>query len=270
MDERTGRSLRLMLKPHPIALILSALLYLAIYIDGRIPYGGSLALTYFLLLNLITKPNSSVIDLGQDIDDSFLSSFANNLAALGPEKAYVEALSSSPSPLLRGALAKMRDGIPICDAILCLKVTSKSEKTLLTTISRVLSYGSVEASIRLKRYLWYRQERRKIVTEYMGRMAVLSLRLKVLSAIAAASLAVIAFASPLLGSLSLGGTTDLQKTMGTDGIFPMMAFFSVSILSPFLYSRTVPHTNGSRISAACGILYVLVYLALYLTIGWRF
>jgi hypothetical protein len=268
MDETIEPPIKLILKPHMVALGLSILFYLAIILYGRIPYGVPMAIAYFVLLNLAVKSKPLTIDLGQDIGDSFLSSFANNLSTLGPEQAFSEAMKGSSSPLLRRALAKMRNGVPVSEALLSIDVHSKSEKTLLTAISRALTYGSVEASNRLRKYLVYRQERRKIVTDYMGKMAVLSLRLRALSAIAAASLAVIAFASPLLGSLSLGA--EIQQSTSADWSMPTIAFFSVSILSPFLYARTVPGTSGSRISAACAILYIFVFLALHLTIGWRF
>jgi len=267
MDEAIDRPIRLILKPHMVSLGLSILFYMVISLDGRIQYGIPVAIAYFLLVNLTVKSQPIAIDLGQEISDSFLSSFANNLVTLGPEQAFSEALKGTSSPSLWRALAKVRNGIPVSQALLSIDVHSKSEKTLLTATSRTLSYGSIEASNRLRKYLVYRQERRRIVTEYMGKMAVLSLRLKVLSAIAAASLAVIAFASPLLGSLSSGA--EIQQRTSIDWSMPTIALFSVSILCPFLYARTVPSTNGSRIAAVCGILYLFVFVALNLTIGWR-
>jgi hypothetical protein len=268
MDETIDHTIKLILKPHMVSLGLSMLFYLAICLDGRSQYGIPMAIAYFLLVNPAVKSQPIAIDLGQDISDSFLSSFANNLATLGPEQAFSEALKGTSSSLLWHAFAKVRNGIPVSQALLSIDAHSKSEKALLIAISRTLSYGSIETSNRLRKYLVYRQERKRIVAEYMGKMAVLSLRLKVLSAIAAASLAVIAFTSPLLGSLSSGA--EIQQRTRIDWSIPTIALFSVSILCPFLYARTVPSTNGSRVAAVCGIFYIFVFVALNLTIGWRF
>lgn len=259
-----------MLKPRPLSLGLAALFCMAICLDGSTQYALPLTLAYFFLLNLVCESEAVAIDMGQEIDDSFISSFANSLVALGPEQAFVEALGKKPSTPLLSAIYKMRNGIPLTEALLCLRVRSKSEKALLTSASRALSYDSNEASERLKKYLRYRQERRKFITEYMGKMAVLSLRLRALSAISAASLAVIAFATPLLGALSKGGSVGTQNSILAGGIFPIIAFFTVSVLSPFLYSRTVPNTRGTKIAAFCGTLFVITFLSLALMFGSRF
>jgi hypothetical protein len=268
MDEAVGRPLKLMLEPHAVSLGLSLLFFLAMSFNGFARYEIMITIAYYVLLNLAVKSQPISIDLGQNISDSFLSSFANNLATLAPEQAFSEALKGAHSPQLRQALAKMRNGIPLTQALLSLEVRSNSEITLLIAISNTLSYGSTEASDRLRKYLAYRQERKRIVTDYQGKMAVLSLRLKVLSVIAAASLAVIAFASPLLGSLSLGAEMQLGHSIGWS--MPTFAFFSASILSPFLFSKTVPNTSGRRIAAICGLLFLSVFVLLRMTIGWQF
>lgn len=269
MDEKTGRALEL-IKPRPVALVLSALFYFALIMEGDVPFSVPLAIVYYLLLNSISKSEPWSIDPEEEVSDSFLSSFADNLVPLGPEGAFVEASKSSPSPPILPALARMREGVPLFEALLSIRTGSKADRALLATMSRSLSYSSEDASVRLKRYLRYRQERRRILNEYLGKMAVLSLRLKVLSSIAAASLAVIAFASPLLGWLSVGGPHHVEWIGDRGGILPAIAFLSVSIISPFLYSRTVPNVNGSKTAAACGVIYVVVFLSLVLIIGWRF
>ncbi len=268
MDETVEPPIKLILKPHPVSLGLSGLFYLAICLQGSMQYGVPMALAYFMLLNLAIRSKSLTIDFGTEIGDSFLASFANNLASLGPEEAFSKALKRFSSPPLRCALAKVRNGVPIAKALLSIEVPSKSESTLLTAISAALSYGSDEASNRLHRYMLYRQERTRLIAEYKGKMAVLSLRLKVLSAISAASLAVIAFASPLLSFLSSAIEAQTKTINGWP--LPAIALFSVSILSPLLYSKTVPDTSSGRITAACAILYLCVFLLLSLTIGWRF
>jgi hypothetical protein len=268
MDEAIGQPIKLILRPRAISLGLSLLFYIAMVLSGLARYGIPLTVAYYLLVNLAVRAQPISIDLSQDISDSFLSSFANNLKTLGPEQALSEALMSTPPHQLRIALARVRDGIPVSEALLSLEIHSLSDRALLTAISNALTYGPAEASSRLMKYLIYRQERRRIVADYLGKIAVLSLRLKILSAIAAASLAVIAFASPLLGSLSIGG--GFFQGTSTEWPIPTIAFFSVSVLSPYLYSKTISDTGGMGISAICGAIYLSVFIFLGLTIGWRF
>lgn len=258
--------------PHPLALLLTGIFAIASlrYFD----YFAILCVTipYFLFLNCIVKSKNLVQNRHEEVTDSFLLAFAKNLKALTPEESFIRAYSIAPptSSAAASAVKMLREGCPLSKALRAVS-SSAADSTLFLVISDLLCFSKDMASVRLMKYVEYRQEKQRQREELLTKINIISLRLKILSAIGSASLAVLAFTSPFLSSMlnaksysMKGGLPDLLQFNST--VF--FAFLSAAILSAYLPSKMSPFISGYRAALYSALIYIATYMLMVLVIEW--
>ncbi|MBC7112741.1 MAG: hypothetical protein H5T34_01745 [Candidatus Methanomethyliales bacterium] len=139
-------------------------------------------------------------------------------------------------------------------------------------LSDLISFSSEETSKRICNYVKYRQEKERLKSSLSIKLAVVSLRFKVLTLICSSSLAVIAFASPIFYSMaglrwtviSLGYQTAFS--FNADIFIPSL---SAAVFSAYAYSKLLPDVSGLKLSIASASLFFATEVALLLVIGWH-
>jgi hypothetical protein len=239
-------------------------------------FGYALALifsiAYFLPLNWLMNTKGIELKESSEIPDSFLLAFSNNLKSLSPEEAFLKAYQHSATNVLSTAVYALREGYGLDDALGVVKSQSEDDRILLRLVADLISFSREETPKRMSLYMEYRQEKRKCRSEMIMKLSVLSLRFRVLSCISAASMAVLAFISPVLGLFS-GFQGNVYSLKLENGIkFEPCTFFallSLCILSTYLFSKLMNGVHGGRLAIFSGFIFILVELTLVIAIGGR-
>ncbi len=233
----------------------------------------AVAAPYYLLMNSLVSVKEIRLPEGDQVSDSFLLTFSKNLLYLEPERAFLEAqrTSAPEDTLMMSVISLVREGCPLRLALQEAATTSGTDARILQSLSGLLAFSSCEASARIRAYVEYRKARRRRTEDLMAKLKTLSLRLRVLSIVGSASLAVVTFSSPLLGALGRSGghtapgaISDLLRF--NPSVFS--ALLSVAVLSTYLASKASPFDSGSRLAAASAAAYLCTYLVLVFAIGW--
>lgn len=257
---------------NPMALLLTALFAIPTALYCGYVLALPLSIAYFLPLNCIMNTKGIRLKESGEIPDPFLLSFSNGLRGFSPEEAFLKAYQHSPTKLLSEVICGLRNGNGLSEVLRAMKPVSEEDRVLLRLIADLVSFSREEASRRMTVYIQYRQEKRKCRSEMTMRLSVLSLRFRVLSCIGSASMAVLAFISPLM-SLFSGFHGDIYSLRLEDGFkFEPCIFFallSTSILSAYLYSKLMNGINGCKLALISGFIFIMVELALATAIGGR-
>ena len=274
MAQRSGRTNCLAIQPHPLALLLSVALVLSLQQFYSYVLVVSVSVPYFLLLNFALNIRKVSLSEPQEVTDSFLLTFAKNLKVLSPEEAFLRAFELSPSkiPTILWVVNRIRDGCPLTQALRTARTPSEGDALLFRVVSDLISFSVEETSNRMKSYVGYRQEKRQLRAELSVKMSVLSLRFRILTVISSASLAVIAFTSPLLASLSKAGGYTLQGGISDVLRFDpnvFLALLSTSVLSAYLFSKITPSVDGRKLAIISLAVFLCTDLLLVLVIKWR-
>ncbi|MBM5805080.1 MAG: hypothetical protein FJZ49_03290 [Candidatus Verstraetearchaeota archaeon] len=274
MVQRSGRANHLAIPPHPLALLLSVALAFSLQQFYSYVFVVSVSVPYLLLLNFALNVGKVSLSEPQEVPDSFLLMFAKNLKVLSPEEAFLKTYEATQSkiPALLWVVNRIRDGCPLTQALRTARMPSESDALLFRAVSDLISFSVEETSNRMKSYVGYRQEKRQLRTELSVKMSVLSLRFKILTVISSASLAVIAFTSPLLASLSKAGGYALQGGISDVLRFDpnvFLALLSTSVLSAFLFSKITPSVDGRKLAIISLVVFLCTDLLLVLVIKWR-
>jgi hypothetical protein len=268
MVKGPGISNRL-ISPHPLSLFLASLFAFSLQLSYGALIAVLLALPYYMFINYIIKAKKISLHESREILDPFLLAFSNNLKALCPEEAFLKAYELAPSGILLDVLDRIRNGNPLPRALKSVGPSSQADRVLLRLLADLVSFSKDEASRRISLYVGYRQEKRKWKSELAVRMSVLFLRFRVLGLISSASLAVIAFASPLLRAIS--GISNIYSirvdvwAKFDPNIF--LALFSSALLSTYLYSKVMGNVSSWKITVLDGLVFVATEIILVLAIG---
>ncbi len=233
----------------------------------------AIAVPYYLLMNSLTSVKAIRLPEGDQVSDPFLLALSKNLLHMEPERAFLEAqrTSAPEDALARSVISLVREGCPLRLALQEVATTSETDARILRSLSALLSISSYEASARIRAYVEYRRARRRRTEDLLAKLKTLSLRLRVLSIVGSASLAVVAFSSPLISALGRAGGHAAPGTISdllrfNPSVFS--ALLSVAALSTYLASKASPFDSGGRLAAASAITYLCTYLVLVLVIGW--
>lgn len=272
MVEKPGLPSRVITFIHPLAIALTLMFALPMWLSYGAPPTMPACAAYFLLINYALKVNPIRVKASNEISDSFLLSFSRYLAISSPEEAFIKAYEHSPTKILHCVIGKIRNGSSLIEAFKSVKASSREEVVVLSIIADLLSFSREETSKRISLYVEYRQEKRKLRSEMAMKMSVLALRFRVLSAISSASLAVISFTSPLLSALSgLSGNIYSIGLQGTLRFNPFVFFglLSISVTSTYLFSKMMNGVDSKKAAAFSGAIFVSVELFLIVAIGGR-
>lgn len=261
-----------LLSPRPLAIILTVALILSIqshYEYLVVIFVGTL---YLIILNSAFNPKKIKTKTEEVLTPDFLLSFAKSLRSSSPEMAFLRALESARPPRLLELVGRIRNGVPLYYALKSIKGTNGAETLFSAVLSDLISLNSEEASNRIYKYANYFEEKKNLRSSLSVKLAVVSLRFRVLSLISSSSLAVIAFASPIL--YSMAGLS----WMGTQSvIYPSFSFdveivipcISAAITSTYTYSKLLPDVDGFKLSISTALVFLITELALMLAIGWH-
>ncbi|MCX8182580.1 MAG: hypothetical protein N3D12_05625 [Candidatus Methanomethyliaceae archaeon] len=305
MDKRSV--LFIIMRPNPLGTILTVALILTIQSHYEYLQTIALGTAYFLLLNSTFNLEKVNLREKEILTSSFLLSFAKALRRSSPETAFMRALSSETilesrseilpksgsesrsnlrscsesklesktnfnTPQLVSLIGRIRNGVPLSEALKRIKGMNDTGSLLPYLLSDLLSFSSEEASKRIRNYARYRKEKEKIKSALSVKLAVVSLRFRVLSLICSSSLAVIAFASPILYSIAglnwIGTSLGAYKALSFDNEIIAPCLSSV-IFSTYAYSKLLPDVNGLKLSIASALVFLATEVALLLIIGWR-
>lgn len=260
------------LSPHPFGLILTTAFILTLQNSCEFPKVIALSFPYFILLNATFNLDKIGLKYPEVLTTSFLSSFAKNLRNSSPEGAFLSAFESNSSQGLLGFVMKIRDGEPLLHSLKRVKGLNRGEALLPTLLSDLLELDSEEASNRIAAYVMYREEKERLKSSLSIKMAVISLRFRVLCVICSSSLAVISFTSPLLYSLRGLNWGFVQAEVNTLFSFDpnlFMVCISTAVVSTYAYSKLLPGVDGFKLSILSALVFLATELALVLAIGWH-
>lgn len=274
MVERFGFALGLRSHIHPLALLLAAMFALPTWFYYGWLITVPLSAVYFLMINYVLQVNLITVRTSSEISDPFLLSFSKALASSSPEEAFLSAYecSSPSSKIMHGIVDKIRNGGDLIAALKSANASSREDEVLLFIIADLLSFSREEAAKRISLYVDYLQEKKKLRSEMAMKMSVLALRFRILSVVGSASLAVIAFTSPLLSALSgISGGIYEEETQSWLRFNPFVFFSLLSLLiaSSYLFSKMMNGVDGKKVAALSAVIFIVVDLLLIATIGGR-
>ncbi|MGQ9759843.1 MAG: hypothetical protein ACUVQ5_04670 [Candidatus Methanomethylicaceae archaeon] len=264
-------ALSILLRPHPIALILTALLIFAIQEFSEYQQVLAMGTLYFTLLNMTFNLEKIRPRKPEVLPTPFLLALSKNLRRSSPELAFLLTFESMKTQSLCGVIRKMRNGIQLTEALRTIKCSDEGEALLPVLLSDLFSFSSEEASNRIATYVAYRKEKERIRAALAVKIAALSLRFKVLCLISSSSLAVIAFAAPFLYSIrNLNWVTIRSGSVLLFSLDPaiMIPCISTAIASTYAYSKLLPGLDGLKLSFFSALLFITTEILLVMVMGW--
>lgn len=295
MDKRS--TLLTLLRPHPLGVVLAAGLVLTLQEHCEFVEVLAAGTAYLLLLNSAFNLDKFSLGEREVLTTSFLLSFAKTLGRTSPEAAFLRALgaekrletglggsksvfgsgSRNSSKVPSGytaaeVLRQIRDGVPLTVSLKQIRGLRGTDALLPDLLSDLLSFSSEETSKRICNYVKYRQEKERLKSSLSLKLAVVSLRFKVLTLICSSSMAVIAFASPIFYSMAGLRWTVIPLGYQTTFSFNAEIFLpslSAAVFSAYAYSKLLPDVSGLRLSIASASLFFATEVALLLVIGWH-
>ncbi|MCQ5362185.1 MAG: hypothetical protein NO515_00370 [Candidatus Methanomethylicia archaeon] len=295
MDKRS--TLLTLLRPHPLGVVLAAGLVLTLQEHCEFVEVLAAGTAYLLLLNSAFNLDKFSLGEREVLTTSFLLSFAKTLGRTSPEAAFLRALGAekrletglggSKSVFGSGSrncskvpsgytvaevLRQIRDGVPLTVSLKRIRGLRGTDALLPDLLSDLLSFSSEETSKRICNYVKYRQEKERLKSSLSLKLAVVSLRFKVLTLICSSSMAVIAFASPIFYSMAGLRWTVIPLGYQTTFSFNAEIFLpslSAAVFSAYAYSKLLPDVSGLRLSIASASLFFATEVALLLVIGWH-
>jgi len=295
LDKRS--TLLTLLRPHPLGIVLAAGLVLTLQEHCEFVEVLAAGTVYLLLLNSAFNLDKFSLGEREVLTTSFLLSFAKTLGRTSPEAAFLRALGAekrletglggSKSVFGSGSrncskvpsgytvaevLRQIRDGVPLTVSLKWIRGLRGTDALLPDLLSDLLSFSSEETSKRICNYVKYRQEKERLKSSLSLKLAVVSLRFKVLTLICSSSMAVIAFASPIFYSMAGLRWTVIPLGYQTTFSFNAEIFLpslSAAVFSAYAYSKLLPDVSGLRLSIASASLFFATEVALLLVIGWH-
>jgi hypothetical protein len=295
LDKRS--TLLTLLRPHPLGVVLAAGLVLTLQEHCEFVEVLAAGTAYLLLLNSAFNLDKFSLGEREVLTTSFLLSFAKTLGRTSPEAAFLRALgaekrletdlggsksvfgsgSRNSSKVPSGytaaeVLRQIRDGVPLTVSLKQIRGLRGTDALLPDLLSDLLSFSSEETSKRICNYVKYRQEKERLKSSLSLKLAVVSLRFKVLTLICSSSMAVIAFASPIFYSMAGLRWTVIPLGYQTTFSFNAEIFLpslSAAVFSAYAYSKLLPDVSGLKLSIASASLFFATEVALLLVIGWH-
>ncbi|MEN3035009.1 MAG: hypothetical protein ABC537_01780 [Candidatus Methanosuratincola sp.] len=258
--------------PSPLAILVSILVTAPIASTRGISWALVLP-PILLVLDRLMRIRGVSRCSGSDSTSPFLLAFSRLLGSTSPGEALVSAFSTSvPDERLLKPLLALREGIAAESVVRRFSKQMRAESQTFEAIAALLSFDRPSSSERLRTLVKLREDRRKVRQDLEVRLRAISMRFKLLSMISSASLAVTAFASPLLGSFF--SEHRLDAAMGKSMIsfdFPTFSVFcSIALLSAYLPTKALPYVGGLGSALRASIAYFVTYLALVVAVGIAF
>ncbi|MDI9644386.1 MAG: hypothetical protein QFX35_04100 [Candidatus Verstraetearchaeota archaeon] len=256
--------------PHPLAVFVSSLLALASADACGFSVWNILTFAAVLLpLDIAIHARGISRQKKEVVDSALLLAFARRLGSTSPREAFLNSCTpfAQKEQPLSGALQALRDGRPLPAVMRYLSRKMPSERALFEALSALLEFDAASAGKRIRLYVRLRDERDKLKGELDAKLIVISMRFKLLSVIASASLAVIAFASPLLESFFTDNRIPPSGNIESIFRFDMSSFlvsYSLALVCSYLPTKALPFTSGSRSLLYSSMSYLLTYLVLVL------
>lgn len=258
--------------PSPLAILVSILVTVPLASVRGISWVLVLP-PLLLVLDRLMKIRGVSKSGGSDSTAPFLLAFSRLLGSTSPGEALVRAFSTSvPDERLLKPLLELREGVAAASVVRRFSKQMYFESQTFEAIAALLGFDRASSSERLRSLVKLREDRRKVRQDLEVRLRAISMRFKMLSMISSASLAVTAFASPILGSFF--SEQRLGAAMGRPMIsfdFPAFSvFYSIALLSSYLPTKALPHVGwlGSALRASAA--YFVTYLALVVAVGIAF
>ncbi len=203
----------------------------------------------------------------------FLLAFSRLISSTSPGEALVNAYSTSvPDKRLFRSLLALREGNDAASVMHRFSRHMRSESQTFEAVAALLRFDRTSSAEKLRSFVKLREDRRRVRQDLEVRLRAISMRFKMLSMISSASLAVTAFASPILGSFF--SDQRLGAAMGGFLIrfdFPAFSvFYSLALLSSYLPTKALPFVGGLGSVLRASIVYFVTYFALVVAIGIAF
>ncbi|MEM2126081.1 MAG: hypothetical protein QXQ53_06770 [Candidatus Methanosuratincola sp.] len=203
----------------------------------------------------------------------FLLAFSRLLNSASPGEALVSACSTSvPGESLSKSLLSLRNGAAAASVMRRFSKRIPAESQTFEAVAALLRFDRALSAEKIRSLVKLREDRRKVRQDLEVRLRAISMRFKILSIISSASLAVTAFASPVLGSFfsdqRLGGGM-VESLIRFD--FPAFSvFYSLALLSSYLPTKALPFVGGLGSALRASIAYFMTYLSLVVVVGIAF
>lgn len=258
--------------PNPLAILVSILV--------TAPLASAQGISWVLLLPPLVLMLDRLMRIrgvsrcsGSDGTAPFLLAFSRLLGTSSPGEALVSAFSTSvPDEGLLKSLLTLRDGDDAPSVMRRFSKRMRAESQTFEAVAVLLRFDRASSAERIRSLVKLREERRKVRQDLEVRLRAISMRFKMLSMISSASLAVTAFASPILGSFFSDqrlGAAMAESLIRFD--FPAFSvFYSIALLSSYLPSKALPYVGGSGSALRASVAYFITYLALVVAVGIAF
>jgi len=253
----------------PAAMLLAILL--AFGISGVADYMVVVLLSMLLFTAVgWALANGGVFASGDTFPSAeFLDELACNLRRMPPEAAFIAASRDHPAqPELLRIARSLAEGRPLSQSLRAASLEFRNATGILPIVADLISFDANAAAEGISRIAEVQREKQRLRAELGEKVGILSFRCTILSLVGSASLAIIAFASPILGA---AGVASSVAGAGIPSFrFDPPAFFallSVALLSSCLSSKLVHGRSSLRQLLIPAAVYLLSYLALILTMG---
>lgn len=259
------------LKPHPLGLFLTAPFIYILQNFSEYQQVLALGTLYFILSNATFNLKKVKLKKIEVLPTPFLLALSKNLKRSSPEVAFLSAFESTQARYLDPVIRKVRNGVQLAEALKSIKSPEKGEALLPLLLSDLFYFDSEGSSKRISAYVAYRKESERIRSALSVRMSAISFRFKVLCLICSSSLAVVAFAAPILYSI-----TGLNRVVIQSLAFSIFSLdpaiiipcISTAVVSTYTYSKLLPGLSGLKLSFLSAAIFTITELALLMVIGW--
>ncbi len=258
--------------PNPLAVLVSALV--------SVPLASTEGAVWILVFLLVLLPFDRLMRArsisrrkGEDRTSTFLLTFSRLLSSESPGEALVTSFGTSmPNGETLSDLLVLRDGRSVPSVMRRMSKRMPTESQTFEAIATLLSFDKESSRERLRSFAKMREERKRVRQDLEVRLKAISMRFKILSMISSASLAVLAFVSPILGSFFSDQRLNqvaIESLIRFD-FQAFSAFYSLVLISSYLPTKVLPFVGGSGSMLRASASYLLTYLLLIITLGTAF
>jgi len=229
-----------------------------------------LAAAFFAALNHALA-QKGIFDTGEAFPSAeLLDELACTLRSMPPEAAFAALYRSHPTrPELSHIMRSIAEGRSLSQSLRSVALEFGNTTGIFPIIADLLSYDADAAADGISRIAAVQREKQRLRSELDEKVAVLSFRSTILSLIGSASLAIIAFSFPLLGTAGAP-----SSTAGVGSIPPFrfdaaafLSLLSVALMSSCLSSKLVRGNSPLKPLLLPVAIYLSTYVILILTMG---
>ncbi|HPC27888.1 MAG TPA: hypothetical protein PKX17_04090, partial [Candidatus Methanomethylicus sp.] len=254
----------------PVAMLLAILL--AFGISGVIDYMAIVLLSMLLFTAVSWALAQEGVFASGDVFPSaeFLDEVACNLRRMPPEAAFIAASRGHPTqPELLRIVRLLAEGRSLSLSLRAAALEFRNATGILPIVADLISFDVNAAADGISRIAEVQREKQRLRGELGEKAGILSFRCTVLSLVGSASLAIIAFAFPILGAAGIASSATAEVGIPSFSFDPpaFFALLSVALLSSCLSAKLVHGKSTLRRLWIPAAIYLLTYIALILTMG---